>query len=110
MNDSETNFVRNVVLSDNVPMDLKIGGLKILLATTERFSNNIISNFDVVRKNNAALRFGLSASQWDEIQDCIDNKRKIPAIRLLKEAVDSLGLNDAKVAIEDDRYFRQPQY
>ena len=110
-----SDFIRNVVLSDEVPTDMKEHGLNLLLNAEYSANNSIVNDFDKVRMNNSRIRFGLTAMQWTEVQSCIDTNRKIPAIKALREFAmkimgDLLGLKEAKESVENDTYFRQPQY
>ena len=87
-----SDFIRNVVLSNDVPDDMKEHGLNLLLNAEYNANNAIVNDFDKVRMNNSRIRFGLTAMQWTEVQSCIDSNRKIHAIKALREfATEALG-------------------
>ena len=120
MNSNQTRFIREVILSNEVPLYLKEDGLTIMLSAHTEEANaakqnipdvelGIVTNFDTVRMNNAWLRFSINNDTWRQIQAEVDGNHKIPSIKIFRMAT-NLGFKDSKNAVENDVYFRQPSY
>jgi len=113
MNIREESFIKEIVLSNEVPFNLKTEGLSLLIDAAR--GDQGIDTFDDLRRRNVANELGLSAAQHNDIQKEVNHNRKIPAIKLIRAFVNEnrggllFGLKEAKDAIENDRYFRQSQ-
>ena len=86
-NTKVVDFIKEVVLSNEVPVGLKEDGLKILLSYASKTVQIVPDIY-------------ISLPQYYEIEQCLIGQEKISAIKLLRTAT-GLGLKEAKEAIEE---------
>lgn len=104
-------FVRKVVLDAQVPQNLRSEGLDLLINADRQI---VDGSKPVCIFLSDGYRFFIPSHKHREIQDQVMTAgKKIAAIKLLRAIYTetfgaSLGLKDAKDAVENSRNFQQP--
>ena len=103
MNTEILDFIRNTILSNEVPQQIRSKGLDLYLKYNAQVMIRVGHN-----------TINISKEVFDNVQSLLlqyPNERfshgKIQAIKELRRLT-GLGLRDAKFAVEDDRNFQQP--
>ncbi len=91
------NFIKTVVLSDQVPFSMKEEGLNLLLANAEALKSYVV-------KAIGGLTWTLSVEDYKHIDNLLYDNQKINAIKHLR-SITNWGLLEAKKATEDPQNF-----
>lgn len=101
---SMTDFIKNVIITNDVPHEIKVEGLNILLEIAKE--NKTVRGVNLYLDGKWMCE--VSRQQYEDLQTLISGSHKIKAIQALRNIVAGMGLKDAKNIVDSAGNFAQP--